>query len=1150
MGVFTHLHLHTEYSLLDGVCHVKELVPYLKEHGFDSCAITDHGVMYGAYQFYSICKENGIKPIIGCEIYLAKRNRLDKDARKDRGTFHMTLLARNLEGYKNLLKIVTIGQLEGMYYKPRVDHEILKKYGSGIIATSGCLNGQIPRALQEGKYNQAKKLVEKFQSYFGKEYFFIEVQRNGVEDQNKVNVLLEQLAMEMDIPIVATCDSHYIYPDDYITQEILWCVGDGKKLSDPDRRRYETTEFYVKTPEEMVELFKDHPEYLENTQKVVSLIEDFDITFGRVEPVFNSLPEGKTADSYLRELVFAGAKKRYGNPLPKHVEERVEYELNLIHDKNYDNYFLVVQDYIKWAKDHDIMVGFGRGSGVGSVVAYSLEITDIVDPLYWNLPFERFLNPERPSPPDFDVDFEDIRRDEVVQYMREKYGEKRVANIAAIGRMKTKAAIRDVARVMGIDLSIADKLSKLVPSHQGKSPPIQEAVDAIPEMQEIINQSPEELNQLVKYVAKVEGTARHISKHACGVVITTGDVVEFTPLQKESRNAESIITQYEGPYLESIGLMKFDFLGLSNLTQIKNTIRSIKKNRGEILDINNIPFDDVKTYEEVFQKGETLGVFQFESEGMRKYLRDLKPETIEEIAFMAAAYRPGPMAYIEPYIDCKFGRKKPEYLHKDLIPVLEETYGYPIYQEQIMQIAVVMAGYSLGRADILRKAMGKKKIEVLMAEQEPFVKAVVAKGYDEELAVKLFDYMVPFSSYGFNKAHSASYAVLAYFTAYLKAHYFPEYMSVLLETNLGDFEKVNMINDECREKGVKILPPDVNLSDAEFLIENGNIRYGLYSLKGGSAKAMEEIIAKRKSGPYTGLEDVCMRVDLSKVTKKNLELLIKSGSMDMFGKRSALLAILPEVFERALSARKNKENGQISLFDQMNDFEPEIFKIQLPNIPESSEKLSWEKEILGIYTSSHPLLDFTQMADRKTVIKIKDLKDQKGKKNIKSIGIITSLKKILTKKDGKPMAFGVFEDLSGKVELVIFPNTYEKCRDKLLVDVPVIVKGSVDVKTNLDKNEEVKFFLEDIAQLDDKFRDKEQKMTLKGKMIIVNVKPDTNLLAKLKELIKMNPGTSAVKLLISNNGNTSELMLKDKVSITDLFLKELSAVSGAEYSIE
>ena len=821
-------------------------------------------------------------------------------------------------------------------------------------------------------------------------------------------------------------------------------------------------------------LFADHPEYLENTQKVVGLIEEYDITFGRVEPIFNSIPEGKDAPTYLRELVMLGAKKRYGT-ITKQIQDRIDYELGIIHAKNYDNYFLVVQDYVNWAKEHDIMVGPGRGSGAAAIVAYCLEITDLVEPLLWKLPFERFLNPERPSPPDFDIDFEDKRRDEVVQYMKTKYGETKFANIAAIGRMKTKAAIRDVARVMGVDLSIADKLSKLVPTHQGHSPLIKDALEQVPEMQELVNQFPDELGQLVKYVAKVEGTARHISKHACGIVVTSEDIVEYTPLQRESRNEEHIITQYESVYLEPIGLMKFDFLGLSNLTQIKQTVKMIKKDRGIDVDMYHLPYDDEETYR-VFQKGETLGIFQFESEGMQKYLKDLRPENIFEISFMGAAYRPGPMAYIQPYIDVKHAVKEAEYLHPDLIPVLEETNGYPIYQEQIMQIAVVMAGYSLGRADSLRRAMGKKKIEVLMAEKEPFVKAVIAKGYDEELAKKLFDYMVPFSSYGFNKPHSAAYAIISYQTAYLKAHFFPEYMAVLLETNLGDFEKVHQINEECNKHGVSILPPDINKSMQEFSIEDGNIRYGLYSIKGSSAKGMDEIIEERnKGGEYKGLEDLCLRVDLTKVSKKNMELLIKTGCLDRFGKRSGMLAVLPEAFERSVQAARKKTQGQIGLFDSFEESEPETFKLQIPDIPESTERLSWEKEILGIYVSSHPMLDFSQMAEMKSLTKVADFKDQKGKKNIKAIGIITNFKRILTKKDGKPMAFGTLEDLSGKAEVVIFPNAYEKLKDKLFIDTPVIVKGSVDVKIDFDKKEDVKFFLEDIMKIDDRYRNKAQK---------------------------------------------------------------------------
>ncbi len=1051
---FTHLHLHTEYSLLDGVSKIPQLIEKVKNSGMTACAITDHGVLYGAFEFHQACKENGIKPIIGCEVYVAERSRFDKQAGIDNKRYHTTLLAQNRTGYQNLVKIVSLAQKEGFYYKPRVDKELLEKYSEGIIALTGCLGSPLNQALLNNNEEKAEEWMNFLIDTF--EHVFVEVMRYNDPINDQIIPKQLKIAKKYNLKVIATCDSHYIDQKDYKIQEIAWCISDGTKLEDPNRRQYVSQEFYVKTPQEMYELFSDMPEVVENTMLVADLVEEYDINFERIQPKFPDTPKGITTQEFLRQKAFEGAKERYGK-LTKKIKERINYELEIIHNKGYDDYFLVVQDYCNWARSQGILVGPGRGSGAGSVVAYSLKITNI-DPFKYHLIFERFLNPERPSPPDFDIDFQDDRRDELFEYMSQKYGQDNTAFIGTFGRLKTKAAIRDVARVMGIDLQTADKLSKMVIVKFGRVHSIDRMIEEVPEFKEIINSDPK-LQELAEYVRGIENIARHTSTHACGYLVTPKPITNYVPLQKEAKGGGRMMTQYEGGPLEYLGLMKFDFLGLSNLTIINNTLKQIKYTLNKNIDIDKIDLNDKKTFK-LFQKGETTGVFQFESEGMKKYLRELKPTSIEDLIFLNAAYRPGPMKYIPDYIERKFGRQKTTYLHPDLEPILKSTYGFAIYQEQVIKISVEIGGYTLGEADMLRRAMGKKKPEVMKKEKEKFIKKAQKNGYSKEIAQKIFSYMEPFADYGFNKSHSACYSLIAYQTAYLKANYPIQFMAGLMETNLGNADKIKRDIKEAKEMGIKILPPDINESFVDFKIESNKkykdkaprIRFGLGAIKGVNKKIIEDIIKEReeptqdsilektkeefKTKKFESLDDLIRRVGTKKLTKKTLELLIKAGAMDNWGNRNQLLEIMPTIFSKISKEELNMLGGQVSLFGSLEKKESKKLhqKTPLPDIkPETDkERLLWEKELLGTFISKHPLEKHLKLLTNPKIKTIYDIKNLKPQSKSLLLGIISTKKIIYSKKDSKPMAFLQLEDLEDKIEAVIFNRTYENTKDLII----------------------------------------------------------------------------------------------------------------------
>ena len=1119
---FAHLHLHTEYSLLDGVQKIRPIFDKIKANGMTACAITDHGSMAGVYEFWSTAREYNIKPIIGCEVYVASRKRTDKDVTLDKKRYHLTLLAQNKTGYHNLLKLISLANIEGFYYKPRVDVELLKKYNEGIIVLTGCMSSNFNHYLRNDDIRGAEEWLKFLKSTY--KHVYVELMRTNIDWADKLLPLQVKLAKKYELPVVATCDSHYLDQEDYIIQEIAWCISDGRKLSDPERRKYESTEFFVKTKEEMSELFKDYPEAVSNTIKISELVDNYSIEFVRVQPKYKVGSTEIEMKELLRKHVEKKTSRRY-KKITKEISDRVDYELDIINTKGYNDYFLVVEDYIQWARDQGILVGPGRGSGAGSVVAYILGITDL-DPFRWKLIFERFLNPERMSPPDFDVDFQDDRRDELFTYMEKRYGKENTSFIGTFGRLKTKAAIRDVARVMGIDLSTADRLSKMVKMKFGKVYSMNKMRAEFPEFDDIIKESPD-LELMAKYVIKLENVARHISKHACGFLVTPSPVTDYVPIQVETKSENTLMTQYEGMHLEPIGLMKFDFLGLTNLTIISKVIKLIKELHNIKLEIENIPLDDEATFK-IFQMGKTDGIFQFESDGMKKYLRDLVPNEMEDLIFLNAAYRPGAMNYISSYISRKKGEEKVDYLDPCLEDVLKPTYGFAIYQEQVINIAVEFAGYSLGEADMLRRAMGKKKKEVMIKEKERFMKKAIKKGHTEEKATQIFSYLEPFADYGFNRSHSACYSIIAYQTAYLKAHYPVEFVASLMEVDCKTPDKLTKDLKSSQEMKIKLLPPSVNESMVHFTIDKeDSIRFGLSGIKGVGMKVMENIVEKRKKIKFTSLEHMLNVIGTENLTKKDLECLIKVGAMDEFGYRSQLLEVMPLVFDNMVKYKKNFEGGQSDLFAvaSTNTFENQNHdnfpKIPMPTTKQEKniERLNWEKELLGIFLSTHPLVEFDYLIAAGLVSTLADvLKLEEGQK-YEVVVMMSRIKIIYTKKDGKAMAFVSVEDQYDKAEAVIFPRGFEKTRNLIKELTPLIIKGSVNIREG-----EKSLIIDEILDLD--------QVKLKNDLSIsICDEHRKSKLAQLKELLNKNPGNNILKIFYGEK-NTGKFIVK-KVALSE-----------------
>ena len=1052
---FTHLHVHSHYSLLDGLPKIDELLDCAKELGMDSVALTDHGVMYGAIEFYKKAKAKGIKPIIGCEVYTAFEKLSDKRPNVDSRRNHLILLAKNEQGYKNLVKLVTIGHLEGFYYKPRIDEEVLEKYAEGLIGLSACLQGKIPKLLLSNQLEEAEEVAKRYEKFFGRGNFYLELQHHpNIPEQASANKKLIELSKKTGIPLVATNDLHYLRKEDSEAQDILMLINTGADANDPERLSMAQDDFSMYGPEQMQEFFKDTPEAIENTQKIADAC-NLQIELGKTKLPTFPLPEGKTAEQFLEELCQQGLKTRFGENPDQKIIDRMKYEISVIEKTGFAGYFLIVQDFVNWAKQNRIVVGPGRGSAGGSLVAYLTNITN-VDPLKHNLLFERFLNPERISMPDIDLDFADRRRDEVIKYVAEKYGHNHVAQIITFGTMAARAVVRDVGRALQYTYSYCDQLAKLIPMGMDLAETL-EKVDEFKEKYE----TDEMAKRLIDLGKKLEGVARHASTHACGVVISANPLTDMVPLQRPPKEGEEgIITQYEMHSIEDLGLLKMDFLGLKNLTIIEDTLARIYVLHNQLkIDLDKIPYDDEKTYK-LLQDALTTSVFQLESDGMKRYLKELHPTQFEDITAMVALYRPGPMQFIPDYIERKHGRQKIEYIHPKLEPILKETQGICIYQEQLMKIAQEVCGFTLGEADVLRKAVGKKIKELLDAQETKFIEGAIKNGASRKIGEELWQWILPFASYGFNKSHSAAYATIAYQTAYLKAHFPVEFMASVLTSERADVERIAFLIDECKKMNVEVLPPNINESLKNFTVvpERNQIRFGLLAIKNVGVNIIDAIVEEKKAGgPFKSIGDFIHRVKSKDLNKKSMEALIKSGAFDEFTERNQLLTNLEKMLEIARENNKNQNTNQMGLFASAKINNDDI-KLEPATPATNFIKLGWEKELLGLYVSSHPLNDFKKLFETKTT-PISKIDATFVDKKVILGGLVSSVKKIITK-NGKPMLFMKLEDLTGKTEVVIFPNLLERNPSALQENKIIFVAGRVD-----DRNGEIKIVADDVQEI-------------------------------------------------------------------------------------
>ena len=1060
---FVHLHNHTEYSLLDGASRIPAMVKRAAELEMPAIGITDHGVMYGAIHFYKACKEAGIKPIVGCEVYVAPRSRLLREGRVDRDPNHLTLLAADHDGYVNLMRLCTIGQMEGMYYKPRIDKEVLAEHSKGLIALSGCLQGEAASRIVDGDVAGARESVATYRDIFGGDRFLLEVQRHGIDRQVEVNGALAGFGKEFGLRLCATNDLHYVERHDSEAHDVLLCLQTGARFNDPNRWRFSTQENYLKTPAEMIEIFADLPEALATTVEVADMV-DLKLPLGEtLLPPFD-VPDGLTPDEYLRRLVSKGLEWRYGEPT-KPQQDRADLELSVIQSTGYASYFLIVSDFYKYARQNGIVVGPGRGSAAGSLVSYCLGITNI-DPIQHGLIFERFLNIDRVSMPDIDCDFSVEGRERVIRYVSEKYGADRVAQIITFTTMASKAAIRDVGRVLEVPLRDTDRLAKLVPVWQGRSKSLDDAIKEVPEFREAYESS-DETKRLVEVAKTLEGVSRNVSTHAAGVVIAPEPLVCHTPL-RYGPGREAVITQYDMKAVGDIGLLKIDFLGLQNLDIIATCMRLVKERQGIVIDLDQLPLDDAKTYE-LIAAGDTHGTFQLEGAGMRRMLMDMRPSRFEDIIVAIALFRPGPMQDIPAYVARKHGREPIEYPHDWLQPILEPTYGVFTYQEQVMEAARVLAGFKLSEADILRSAMGKKDRVKMAQQRQKFVQGAVAKGIAQQQAEQLFDRIAAFASYGFNKSHSAAYAVISYQTAYLKANFPLEYMTSLLIHMEGNAERVATAIVDCRLRGIDVLAPDINHSRTDFTMQEGSagwalpgrrgggesppqtdgrILFGLAAIKNVGRHAVETIVELREAdGPFKSLEDLCERTSaIQDVNRRVLEALVQSGACDMLGERAWLLAVVEHFVARAERARKDRESGQTNMDFALTEEGPVDYGLAIDVAPmPGDEKLRLEKELLGLYLSDHPLrrisAELARLTDTQAVEVTSALQDTE----VRVAGLVREVRRVVTRK-GQIMAYATLEDLTGSVDVVLFPRQFEQSRLLFEPDKVVVVQGKVDAR--------------------------------------------------------------------------------------------------------
>ena len=1131
---FVHLHVHSQYSLLDGAIRFEDLFEKTRQFKMDALALTDHGTMFGVVEFYQKAIQQGIKPIVGCEVYVAPTNRHERKAGGER-PYHLTLLAKNRTGYHHLAQLSSLAHLEGFYYKPRVDKELLSRYQDGLFALSGCMKGEIASFILDGNMDRALDATREYRQIFG-ERFFLEIQNNKVEGQELINQKMAEISEELGIPLVATNDCHYLKREDARAHEVLLCIQTGKTLNDTDRMRFSSDEFYVKSPEEMVDLFARYPGAVENTRRIAEQC-NLELRFGEYKFPRFSPPEGKSLDSYLEELSRTGLQGRLRQITEPHDKywTRLEKELEMIRTTGFAGYFLIVADFINFAKGRGIPVGPGRGSAAGSLVAFALRITDI-DPIRYGLLFERFLNPERISMPDVDVDFCMERRDEVIHYVTERYGKENVAQIITFGKMQAKAVIRDVGRAMDMAYGEVDRIAKLIPNTLNIT--LQQALDQEPALREA-QEKDDRVRDLISIALSLEGLTRHASTHAAGIVISNRPLREYLPLYR-GQNGE-VITQYSMKDVEKIGLIKFDFLGLKTLTVIRRAEEMVRRLRDSDFTVESIDLGDSMTYK-LLSSGATNGVFQLESAGMKELLVKLKPEAFEDIIALVALYRPGPLGsgMVDDFIKRKHGLEPVEYVLAQLEEVLGETYGVIVYQEQVMKIATLLADFSLGDADVLRRAMGKKISAEMEKLREKFLDGAQKKKINPEMAERIFELMAKFAEYGFNKSHSAAYALIAFQTAYLKAHYPVEFMAALLTSEVDTTGKIVKHIAECRDMGIEVLPPDVNESSKNFTTLNDRIRFGLAAIKNVGTGAIESILTEReKDGPYRCFLDLCQRVDLRRVNKRVLESLIKSGALDFTGaSRAQMMAALDDVVDRAQNFQKERMSKQMGIFGQVEEGSPAWVNGEpLPEVEEwpENQRLAFEKEAVGFYVTSHPLARFEEEIKRYTQDDTASILTRQNGSEVKICGVVGSLKEIQTRK-GARMAFLSLEDMKGFVEVILFPEVFQACLPHLRGDDPLVVRGTLDME---DENPKIKAV--EILPLS-------QSSEVHVSMVHFTLKSPgigRAQLADLKKILLENQGSSpaVLHLIVPDKGETI-IRLPIKVDPSSTLLTSLETVFG------
>lgn len=1148
---FVHLHTHTEFSLLDGASRIPDLIRQAVEMEMPAMAITDHGVMYGNITFYTEAKKAGIKPILGCEVYVAPRSRTDRDARLDKEQYHLVLLAQSEKGYKNLIKLVSLAFSEGFYYKPRVDKELLAEYHEDLIAMTACLGGEVPSWILKNDVGRAEKSIGEYVEIFGRENFYLELQENGIEEQRVANEALIRLSRKTGLPLVATNDIHYTFKTDSEAHDVLLCIQTGHTLTDPKRLKFSSQEFYMKSPEEMHELFRDVPEALANTLEIAERC-NIKFDFGNSKLPDPGIPIGVDPSDYMESEARKGLEARMKGEVPEDYWKQLDYECGIIRQCGFATYMMIVRDFTDFARAQGIYVGV-RGSAAGSLVCYGLGITD-VDPIEYGLTFERFLNPERIEMPDVDLDIQDDRRDELIQYVIDKYGHERVGQIATFGSLKARAAIRDCGRVLGTDLAEVDRIAKMIPTVP-VGVTIDQALKSNPEFQDTYNRNPE-ARTLIDTARTLEGLNRNVGVHAAGVLISDNPLTDHVPVHYGGKG--EVVAQLAKKDIAKIGLLKMDFLGLANLTILANAVHRVKQHRGEEIDILNIPLDCQKTFE-MLGKGDTNGVFQLESGGMRQNVIDLKPNSVRELAAIIALYRPGPMGAIPTFVRSKFGLEPITYLHPDLEPILSETYGVISYQDQVLWIARAIGGFTLGQADVLRKAMSSKDRAVMDEQRARFLDGAKNRGVDEKIAAQIYEQIEPFAGYGFNKAHAVCYAFVAYRTAYMKANYPVEYYSALLSANMDDKEKLAMYIDDCKRFGIKVLPPDANTSGVEFDVCDGSISFGLAAVKGVGRAVIDSVLeARREGGPFKSLHEFCRRVCDTAVNRSAIESLIRCGAFDSINpNRAQLLFILDDAMGMALRAQRDKKAGQESLFggDASEESEEYLEPKTLPQVEPMSrdDQLAAEKDLLGLYVSEHPLSQFKAKFDAFVTATSDKIREMADKQDVVIAGVISRFKKHFTKKNNEPMVFLTVEDLNGSIDVTAFPSVYRDYKDVIAQDAVVVVKGKTNHRerpgSDGETNCEIGIICESIQAITNGNGNGNGNGAGNGAckcLTIRLLKCDREKLKMLKGVFAMHCGESPVYFLLGANGKTTKIAAEAKVEPSPKLISEIEKVIGKE----